>query len=262
MTDFIEIAPRPLQVFPVVNLDLDAPRSLELLARPQQAQRVGWFDPKTLYLQRDFARLPVKAPGTHLYTPEWAEPISPIFQRIADYRQATSDRYQHEWMYMVYDRSYVRDGEPVRLNAGIHLDDPEDAFVNRQGRVSACFIVVSDYPTVFYDGLRGLEPESFQRAYTAWNRQAAVPVDEMDPLALMAARNAYFEPLVYPPEGRVWPAGTLVCATGATPHTAQVADGNCWRAFLHVTAYEGHSRDHEPARLRQLNPPLHRAVYG
>ena len=259
---FIEITPRDVQVFRIEDLDLDAPCSLDLLSRPQRAQRVGWEPPADLLaLVSDDVRIPIKAPGTPVFIPAGMAPCG-AFQKIIDFRHASSLRYEHEWMFLTYDRNRVMAGDYVRLNAGKHIDENEENLLESVGRVSANFLMASSFNTVFYDGLHSFCAEKFMRHQPGWARLARQDAEEIDPVELARVRNAFFDSLVYPAEGRNWPAGTITCSTGVTTHEIQKASQTHQRAFLHIACYEGQSLAHEESRLRKSNPPLARAVYG
>ncbi len=260
--NFIEIIPQARSVFPIQDMDLDAPRSLNLLGRPQRAQRVGWENPAELILSDKFDLfIPIKAPGTNIFIPEWLSPRG-AFQKIADFRAATSQRYEHEWMHMLYEHTYLHKGEPVRRNAGKHIDDDEHLLIKGEGRVTANFLMASSLNTVFYDGLKNFDAREYAELLPVWDRITDEDPDDIDPIELARVRNAYFDSRVYPAEGRNWPAGTIVCTSGVTPHEPQLADGNYVRAFLHITAYEGHSVTQEEGRVRRDNPALAKVYFG
>lgn len=262
---FVELQPQPgARAFALENVDLDVPASFNLFARPQKAQRVSWIAPESLFLAapEDLVSIPIKAPGTAVFVPEWAAPCA-AFQKIVDHRFATSERAEEEWLHFYYHRSHVAAGECVRLNAGKHFDWEPALDQGDLGRIPVSYMAVSSYPTVFYDGLRNATPDEVREIYRQ-SREISHgdPEDDLDWRRLRQLRNSYFDSRVYPPEGRCWPAGTITCVSGANIHEAQIVDKPVKRAFFDVTAFEGYSAIQDKPTLRHLNPALAKAYFG
>lgn len=255
---FVEIVPKHIIVPPIVGLDVDAQCSLALFTRMQQPQEVGFYDPAILLQHRlgEQISIPVKAPGTHMYVPDIGMPH--IFQDMANYRFTTSVRYNHEWMHLVFDQSDVVRGEPARQTEGKHIDDVDQSFIEGRGRVSAAFIMVSDFPTIWYDGVRQFSHAAFATAADNWNMLAA----KGDHYEAGEARNQFFDELVYPRGGYTKPAGTLMFMTGAVLHEVAIADRSARRGFLLLQSWESESPPYKSSELAKLNPALAKAVYG
>lgn len=261
---FIQITPQQVQAPRIEGMDLDATCSFSLLARPQKAQRVGWVDPQSLLLPvpARLVEIPVKAPGTAMFVPEWAAGCTDAFQRIADHRRATSQHADNEWWHMLYHRETVAAGWPTRLNAGKHFDCAPERMSAEDTRIPTSYLISSVLPTVFYDGVTGFEKGAYLQARDGWHETELELAEEQDWETLASLRNGYFGKLAYPPEGRCWPAGTIVCINSANIHEVQYAQEKTDRGFLHLTASEGMPSRQTPDYLKRHNPALLRAMGG
>lgn len=254
--DFVKIIPQRVAVPPVIDLDIDAPRSLALFDRPQKAQEIGWFDPAILLQHRLDGPLsiPVKGPGTAVYAPDMG--LTELYQCMADYRVSTSSRADGEWWHLIYDQTDVQRNHPARLTEGKHVDDPDERFIDGRGRVTGGFLIVSHFPTIWYEGIRNLQGEPYRSASETWNRLA----DSGDQYEAGEVRNAFYNGLAYPPKGYTRPPGTLMFATGAVLHETPIADAHARRGFLTQRCYESSVMPYKPAEVMRLNPPLAKAL--
>jgi len=261
---FLQITPQLVQAPRIELMDLDATCSFELLSRPQKAQRVGWVAPQSLLLPAPalLVEIPIKAPETDVYVPEWAAGAREAFEKIANHRKSSSAHADNEWWSMLYHREPVRAGWPARLNAGKHFDCAPERIEAQDMRLPTSYIVSSTLPTVFYDGVKGFDKDAYLEARAEWRQTEIELGEEQDWETLAKLRNNFFNKLVYPEQGRCWPEGTIVCINSANVHEVQYAGQRTDRGFLHITASEGRASHKTPEYLKRHNPALLKAMGG
>ena len=263
---FVKVIPQQLQAFPIEDMDLDATMSFNLLNRPQRMQRVAWIAPGSLVFgpSETLHQIPIKAPGTAVYIPEWAAPCE-AFQKITDHRFATSKLADSQWWHMVYHRYHTVEGQPVRVNAGKHFD-ASDWFLKEPTDkvVTTSYMACSSSPVRSYDGVRGFDVPRYLEGEDDRNQLFLEARGLRDPVLheLAAIRNSFFDPLVYPADGRQWPAGTITCFNALNIHEVQIAMRSAERGLLHISMYDGESKVQQPKYLRQSNPALAKVYFG
>ncbi len=252
----VQITPRPIVADPVTSFDLDVSRSPELLLREQRAFVCGHFNPLALrdavgsevhFLLEDY---PIKLPGSPVYMPDWMMQTG-IPQQVVDHRFATSRAYDDQLWVLYYERHYRQLGDPARQDVwGCHIDEYEEALLARQGRISTAYLGVSSIPTHMYDGLGVSFNLSSLVHLSHLQSDDEAEYDEIQELA-----DKLYSPHVYPPEGRCYPAGSLLCMSGVTPHKVGTACEAGWRAMCSFYMRDVHRS--VPDSLIRRNPALH-----
>ncbi len=260
--DFTIITPEPITAAPIVDLDIDALRVMDVFNRPQKAQKIGQVEPESLVLRGPnvpaMINLPIKAPGTPIIVPEWFTSCG-VTQMVTDHRFATSRHAEHEMWILFYERRVVRGGQPARLApVGPHIDDNMLSYLEDAppARISTLYIASSAIPTICYDGLGNFNRQAYREAAVKIERaRAHLDSDEEEDM-----RDQYFKKLLTPPEGRSFESGSVVIATGATPHEvgfAPCTQARLLRGFTQIRMGQNIFSDTE---IQELNPPLWKAM--
>lgn len=260
--DFTIITPEPITAAPIVDLDIDALRVMDVFNRPQKAQKIGQVEPESLVLRGSgvpaMINMPIKAPGTLVSVPDWFMPCG-VAQMVTDHRFATSLRADDEMWILFYERRFVRAGQPARLApVGPHIDDNMLSYLDDAppAHVSTLYIASSAIPTICYDGLGNFNRQAYRQAAIGIEKaRACLDSDEEEDL-----RDQYFKKLLTPPEGRSFDSGSVIVATGATPHEVGFAPP-MWpqllRGFTQIRMGQNIFSDTE---IQELNPPLWKAM--
>lgn len=259
-SDFFVITPRALCAAPLVDLDIDTPRTLDVFNRLQKAQPIGQVRAEGMVMRGhgipELTYMPIKAPGTPIIIPDWFQSCG-VAQMVADHRFATSQRADDEMWSLLYERRLIWAGHPSRMAPlGPHIDDNMSTYLENAppSVVSTLYLAYNAVPTICYDRLRGaFNAQAFQQtaeaAEQAW-READLGAEEDN-------RRAYYKELVHPEDGKTFPAGTVVVANGATLHEVSCASETVLRGFTQIRMADHLFSERE---IKKLNPPLWQAM--
>jgi hypothetical protein len=261
--DFVIITPRTITTAPLVDLDIDAPRTMDVFNRLQKAQIIGRGKPELLVIRGpevpDQTYLPIKAPGTLVFVPDWFEDCG-MAQLVASHRFATSQHADAEMWSLLYEHRRVWAGQPARYAPlGPHIDDRMSSFLQESApsRLSTLYAACSSVPTIYYDGLGKFNLQAYRATAEAsdfyYLDRRGIGEEE-------DARRDFFKGLLRPEAGRTYEPGTVVIANGATPQEVAIAPagkGYVMRGFAQIRMAKTIFPDQE---IEKLNPPLWKAM--
>lgn len=260
--DFTIITPETITAAPIIDLDIDTPRVMDVFSRLQKAQKVGAGTPTLLVIRGtdvpDQVYLPIKAPGTPVFVPDWFKDCG-MAQFVAGHRFATSEQADNEMWSLLYERRMVWPGYPARYAPlGPHIDDRMTSFLDGEppARLSTVYMAASAIPTIYYDGLGNFNLQAYRKAAAA----SDLHLDRAELGEEEDARREFFKGILYPEGGRTHEPGSLIISNGATPHEVAVAPagaGCVLRGFAQIRMAGNIFSDTD---IQKLNPPLWKAM--
>lgn len=259
---FTLITPQPMTASPLTDLQLDVARTMDVFNHIQRAQAVGHVEPASLILLGqnipDQILLPIKAPGTGIYVPDWLSGV-PFVQSVADHRFATSHFADNEMWSLLYERHKVWPGRPARSSpVGPHLDDWMSTFLpeSAERRLSTLYLAASDLPTVFYDGLGQFNQHAYRTAANLADR--AINESDLD-LEQDVCRN-FLSPLLAKQSKKQFSAGDVVIFNGATPHEVAVLSPDKTPILRGLALIHMSEGSFTASDVQRLNPALWSAM--
>lgn len=261
--EFAIITPETITAAPIIDLDLDTPRVMDVFRRPQKARKVGTGNPALLVIcgadVPDQVYLPIKAPGTPVFVPDWFQDCG-MAQFVAGHRFATSQWADNEMWSLLYERRLIQPGAPARYEPlGPHIDDRMPSFLDGESpaRLSTIYTACSAIPIIYYDGLGEFNLQAYRKAAAA----SDLHLDRAELGEEEEARREFFKGILYPAGGRTHEPGSVIISNGATPQEVAVVPAGGGRPVLRGFVQIRMAQDIFPdMEIEKLNPPLWKAM--